>query len=150
MANAQALDLQLRGKVTLHLVAPLTFLVFLNSLDRVNVSFAALKMNADLELDPKSYGFGVGVFFFAYLLFQFPHTFVLRKIGARRWIFGAVLFWGVVATTMAAIQNATEGDSRSTSSASAAPKKSATEKYAPVRAVPRWRSATTNSTRLMP
>ena len=36
--------LAIRNRVTLHLVAPLTFLTFLNSLDRVNVSFAALQI----------------------------------------------------------------------------------------------------------
>ena len=108
MASAKSIDREIRSKVTWYLVAPLTFLTFLNSLDRVNVSFAALRMNADLKLDPKRYGFGVGIFFFAYLLFQFPHTFVLRRIGPRRWLFAAVLFWGCVATAMAAIQNATQ------------------------------------------
>jgi ACS family tartrate transporter-like MFS transporter len=98
----------IRNRISLRLVAPLTFLTFLNSLDRVNVSFAALQMNADLGLDPQTYGFGVGIFFFSYLLFQFPHTFVLRRIGPRRWLFAAVLFWGTVATCMAFIQNATQ------------------------------------------
>jgi MFS transporter, ACS family, tartrate transporter len=107
-ASGETRDQEIRGKITLQLVAPLTFLVFLNSLDRVNVSFAALRMNADLGLDPKSYGFGVGIFFVAYLLFQFPHTFVLRKIGPRRWIVCAVLFWGCVATAMSAIHDATQ------------------------------------------
>lgn len=107
MSSLEVSDRRIRNRVTLHLVAPLTFLVFLNSLDRVNVSFAALRMNADLGIDAQRYGFGVGVFFFAYLLFQFPHTFVLRRIGPRRWIFCAVLFWGTVATAMSAIQNAT-------------------------------------------
>ena len=34
--------------------------------------------------------------------------------------------------------------------ASNAPRKGATEKYAPVRAVPRWRRPTTNSVKLTP
>jgi ACS family tartrate transporter-like MFS transporter len=99
---------RVRRKITVRLVAPLTFLTFLNSLDRVNVSFAALQMNADLGLDPKMYGFGVGIAFFSYILFQFPHTHVLRKIGARKWIFAAVLIWGIVATSMAFMQSATQ------------------------------------------
>ena len=106
MTGLEMNELRIRNRVTWRLVAPLTFLVFLNSLDRVNVSFAALRMNADLGIDAQSYGLGVGIFFFAYLLFQFPHTFVLRRIGPRRWIFCAVLFWGCVATAMSAIQNA--------------------------------------------
>jgi ACS family tartrate transporter-like MFS transporter len=98
----------IRNKLALRLIAPLTFLTFLNSLDRVNVSFAALQMNAQLGLTPERYGFGVGLFFVGYLAFQFPHTAVLRRIGARRWIFATVMFWGSVATAMAFIQNATQ------------------------------------------
>jgi MFS family permease len=97
----------IRNKIVLRLVAPLTFLTFLNSLDRVNVSFAALQMNPQLGLSPERYGFGVGLFFVGYLAFQFPHTALLRRIGARRWIFATVLFWGTIATAMAFIQNAT-------------------------------------------
>jgi ACS family tartrate transporter-like MFS transporter len=95
-----------RRKLALHLIAPLTLLTLLNSLDRVNVSFAALQMNAQLGLTPERYGFGVGLFFFGYLLFQFPHTFLLRRFGARRWIFGAVVLWGGVAFAMGFMRNA--------------------------------------------
>ena len=94
----------IRNKLALRLIAPLTFLTFLNSLDRVNVSFAALQMNQELGLTPERYGNGVGLFFIGYLLFQFPHTALLRRIGARRWIFATVLFWGSVASAMAFIQ----------------------------------------------
>lgn len=91
-------------KVMARVVAPLTLLIVLSSLDRVNVSFAALRMNADIGLDPKAYGFGIGIFFVGYLLFQLPSAAVLRRIGPRRWIAGSVIGWGAVATAMAAIQ----------------------------------------------
>jgi len=107
MFDPDRLANDVRRKITVRLVAPITFLTFLNSLDRVNVSFAALQMNSDLGLDPQMYGFGVGIFFFSYILFQFPHTHILRRIGAQKWIFGAVLIWGAVATSMALMQNGT-------------------------------------------
>lgn len=91
-------------KVMARVVWPLTFLIILSSLDRVNVSFAALRMNADLGLDPKAYGFGVGIFFVGYLLFQLPSAAVLRRIGPRWWIAGSVIGWGAMATAMAFIQ----------------------------------------------
>lgn len=90
-------------KVMARVVWPLTCLIILSSLDRVNVSFAALEMNADIGLDPKAYGFGVGIFFVGYLLFQLPSASVLRRIGPRWWIAGSVIGWGSVATAMAAI-----------------------------------------------
>jgi ACS family tartrate transporter-like MFS transporter len=99
---------RIRNKIALHLIAPLTFLTFLNSLDRVNVSFAALQMNPQLGFSPERYGFGVGLFFAGYLAFQFPHTALLRKIGARRWLFGTVLCWGLISIAMAFIQNAAQ------------------------------------------
>ncbi|HKU37485.1 MAG TPA: MFS transporter [Polyangiales bacterium] len=96
----------IRNKLLLRFIAPLTALTFLNSLDRVNVSFAALQMNAELGLTPERYGFGVGLFFVGYLAFQFPHTALLRRFGPRRWIFVTVLCWGVIATALGFIQNA--------------------------------------------
>lgn len=95
----------LRSRLTWRLVAPLTFLTFLNSIDRVNVSFAALQMNHDLGFTPEQYGLGVGLFFVGYLLCSFPHTAILKRIGARRWICGAVVLWGTVATALALIQS---------------------------------------------
>lgn len=91
-------------KVMLRVVAPLTILIILSSLDRVNVSFAALRMNADIGLDPRGYGLGVGIFFIGYLLFQLPSAAVLKRIGPRLWIAGSVIGWGSVATLMALIQ----------------------------------------------
>src|SRR5262245_1974030 len=93
----------LRSRLTWRLVAPLTFLTFLNSIDRVNVRFAALQMNRDLGFTPEQYGLGVGLFFVGYLLFSFVHTAILKRVGARRWICGAVVIWGSVATCLSLI-----------------------------------------------
>jgi ACS family tartrate transporter-like MFS transporter len=97
---------RLRNKLLLRLVAPLTLLIFLNALDRVNVSFAALKMNAALGLRPEQFGFGAGLFFVGYLLCQFPHTALLRRIGTRRWIIVAMLASGASAAALACVQTA--------------------------------------------
>lgn len=95
----------LRGKVFWRLIAPLTFLIFLSSLDRSNIAIAALEMNPELGLTPEMYGRGAGLFFFlGYILLQYPHTALLRRIHARRWVAGSVVVWGAIATTMAAIR----------------------------------------------
>lgn len=94
-------------KIQARVIWPILILFLLNSLDRVNVSFAALQMNADLGFSPEVYGFGVGIFFAGYILFQMPSTLLLRRIGARWWLFAIVLFWGTVATAMAFMHNAT-------------------------------------------
>ncbi len=65
-------------------------------LDRVNVGFAALTMNKDLGFTPEIYGFGAGIFFFGYFLFEVPSNVILEKVGARIWICRIMLTWGAV------------------------------------------------------
>ena len=76
-------------------------------LDRVNVSFAALTMNRDLGFSPTEFGFGAGVFYLGYLLFQVPANLLLARIGARRWIAYIVLAWGALSAAGALVQSPT-------------------------------------------
>ena len=92
-------------KIILRLIIPIMILTVINSLDRVNISFAALQMNADLGLTAELYGYAVSIFFVSYLIFQFPSSKALRMLGARWWIFSVVLMWGISATCMALVQN---------------------------------------------
>jgi len=87
---------------------PFLFLLFVvNFLDRVNVGFAALQMNADLGFTPEIFGFGVGLFFIAYLLFEIPSNLLMQKVGARFWIARIMISWGVLSTAMAFISGTT-------------------------------------------
>lgn len=95
-------------QVLLRMITPMIFLLFLSSLDRVNVSFAALRMNADIGLSDAAYATGVSIFFIGYLVFQGPSLWLLDKIGARMWIGICVVGWGIVATAMAFIENAAQ------------------------------------------
>jgi ACS family tartrate transporter-like MFS transporter len=97
----ETIEARTSRRIILRLVVPLMVLQVLNSLDRVNISFAALQMNADLGLSVELYGHAVSIFFVSYLLFQFPSAKALRVFGARWWIFGVVLLWGTAATAMA-------------------------------------------------
>lgn len=97
----------LRSKMTWRLIVPLAALSFLNSIDRVNVSYAAVRMSADIGLTSASYGLGISAFFIAYLIFQYPHAALLGRIGARRWLSGSVFAWGVIGAGMAFIDGAT-------------------------------------------
>ena len=74
-----------------------------NFLDRVNVGFAALAMNDDLGFTPEIFGFGVGIFFVGYILFEVPSNFALQRFGARIWIARIMISWGILATAMAAV-----------------------------------------------
>src|SRR5215831_7366676 len=82
----------------------LPFLVlcfFIAYLDRVNVGFAALTMNRELGLTAEMYGFGAGIFFFGYFIFEVPSNLILEGIGARRWIARIMVSWGVISASFA-------------------------------------------------
>jgi MFS transporter, ACS family, tartrate transporter len=93
-------------KTKLRLLTPLLVLLFLSTIDRANISFAALQMNAELGLDAKAYGFGVGIFFVGYILVQWPSLWLLQRIGMRRWVFVCAATWGLAATGLAFVHSA--------------------------------------------
>jgi len=78
---------------------------FVAYLDRVNVGFAKLTMDADLGLSETAFGFGAGVFFLAYFLFEVPSNIILDKVGARVWIARIMFSWGIISGAMALIPN---------------------------------------------
>jgi len=86
------------SKVKRFLIPYMFLLYVINFLDRVNVGFAALKMNKDLGLSAEQFGFAAGIFFIGYLIFQVPSNLILHKIGARIWISIILVVWGLVAT----------------------------------------------------
>ena len=91
------------AKVTRRLVPFLILCYFVAYLDRVNVSFAALTMNKDLGLSATAYGFGSGIFFLAYFVFEVPSNLMLERFGARRWIARIMFSWGLLSGAMAFI-----------------------------------------------
>src|SRR5580704_2992596 len=80
------LEQRTMARVSARLVPFLIVCYFIAYLDRVNVSFAALTMNKDLGLSASAYGFGAGIFFLAYFVFEVPSNLFLARFGARRWI----------------------------------------------------------------
>src|SRR5688572_1647403 len=93
-----------RAKV--RLLIPLLALLFLSTIDRANVSFAALQMNAELGLTAETYGFGVSIFFVGYILIQWPSLWLLQRIGMRRWVFICAATWGIAAAGLAFVDSA--------------------------------------------
>src|SRR5712664_4778806 len=91
------------AKVSTRLVPFLIVCYFVAYLDRVNVSFAALTMNNDLGLSASAFGFGAGIFFLAYFLFEVPSNLFLERVGARKWIARIMFSWGVLSGAMAFI-----------------------------------------------
>lgn len=91
------------AKVSRRLVPFLMVCYFVAYLDRVNVSFAALTMNKDLNISATAFGFGAGIFFFSYFVFEVPSNLALERFGARKWIARIMLSWGVLSGMMAVI-----------------------------------------------
>jgi D-galactonate transporter len=91
------------AKVTKRLVPFLIICYFIAYLDRVNVSFAALTMNKELGLSQTAFGFGAGIFFLAYFVFEVPSNLLLERFGARKWIARIMLSWGILSGLMAFI-----------------------------------------------
>ncbi len=82
----------------------LGFCYLLNYIDRTNVGFAALTMNADLGLSTTAYGLGAGLFFIGYFFFEVPSNVILHKVGARIWIARIMVTWGIIASATAFVQ----------------------------------------------
>jgi MFS transporter, ACS family, tartrate transporter len=101
------LEARTMQKVLRHLIPLAIACYFVNYLDRVNLSFAALEMNKDLQFSATVYGFGAGVFFVAYFLLETPSNLILVRVGARRWIARIMFTWGLLSGAMAFVQGET-------------------------------------------
>src|SRR5512138_2490960 len=101
MIDGQAhIRTQLIRRVAWRLMPFLFLLYVVAYLDRTNVSFAALQMRESLKFSDAVYGFGAGVFFLGYVLFEVPSNLIMERVGARRWIARIMLTWGVISACM--------------------------------------------------
>ena len=89
------------AKCAWRLIPFITLLYIIGFIDRSNVGFAALTMNRDLGFSPEAYGFGAGIFFWGYFLFEVPSNLIMEKVGARIWICRIMLTWGLVSMATA-------------------------------------------------
>ncbi|MBD8094586.1 MFS transporter [Pseudomonas fluorescens] len=104
MSTVTVIEKQIIQKIFIRLLPLLICLYIISYLDRVNVGFAALTMNADIGLSAAVYGWGAGLFFIGYCIFEIPSNLIMAKVGARRWIARILFTWGIIATCMALVQ----------------------------------------------
>ena len=88
------------ARVTWRLLPFLLLLYIISWLDRVNVGFAKLQLNADLGFSETIYGIGAGIFFVGYGLCEIPSNLLLVRYGARIWIARIMITWGVISACM--------------------------------------------------
>ncbi len=100
-SRTDVLEARTIAKISSRFLPLLIVSYFVAYLDRVNVSFAALTMSADLGLTATAYGFGAGIFFLAYFLFEVPSNLLLVRYGARTWIARIMFSWGLLSGAMA-------------------------------------------------
>jgi sugar phosphate permease len=93
-------------KVYRNVVLPLFAASVIAYIDRVNIGYAALAMNADLGFDARVFGLGAGIFFLGYLLFEIPGALIAEKYGPRKWLARIMISWGLVSGLMAFMHTA--------------------------------------------
>jgi ACS family tartrate transporter-like MFS transporter len=98
--SSSVADRSLR-RIRRRLLPFLGLLYIVSYLDRVNVSFAKLTMNAALGIDDATYAFGAGIFFIGYFIFEVPSNLILERVGARRWIARILVTWGLISAATA-------------------------------------------------
>ncbi len=101
------LESRVLRKITLRIIPFVMLLYFIAFIDRVNIGFAALTMNKELGFSPAVFGFGAGIFFLGYFLFEVPSNIILHKVGARIWIARVMITWGLASGAMAFVQGTT-------------------------------------------
>jgi MFS transporter, ACS family, tartrate transporter len=69
-------------------------------MDRINISFASLRMNSDLHFSATVYGLGAGLFFIGYALCEVPSNLLLLRFGPKRWLARIMFTWGLLAAAM--------------------------------------------------
>ena len=89
--------------ISWRLIPFLVLAYFFSYLDRVNLGFAALTMNADLKFTPLIFAWGAGIFFIGYFIFEVPSNLALEKFGASRWIARIMVTWGIISALMATV-----------------------------------------------
>ncbi|MED4911615.1 MFS transporter [Brevibacillus centrosporus] len=82
---------------TMARILPMILILYVVAyLDRVNLGYAALQMNAELALTSEVFGLLSGIFFIGYFFFEIPSNMIMHKVGAKMWIARIMLSWGII------------------------------------------------------
>src|SRR5215831_14737727 len=77
-------------------IIPFMVVLFLMAwLDRYNLGFAKLYMVKDLGFSEAVYGFGAGIVYLGYMLFEIPSNLFLERVGARKTFARITILWGI-------------------------------------------------------
>jgi len=99
-ASEQSVGASAQRKAALRLLPVISVGYGLAYMDRINISFASLRMNNDLHFSATVYGIGAGLFFIGYALCEVPSNLLMLRFGPRRWLARIMLTWGILAAAM--------------------------------------------------
>ena len=99
---------QLFARIGMRYVPVLLAAFVISYIDRVNVGFAAITASKDLNMSASDFGFGAGLFFISYMIFEAPSNYLLERIGARIWLARIMVCCGIVAAAMFFVTTATQ------------------------------------------
>ncbi|MCP8464153.1 MFS transporter [Pseudomonas sp. ZM23] len=95
-------------KVIWRLLPFLVFAYAINAIDRLNISFAKLRMAEDIALSEAAYGIGAGIFYLGYILFEIPSNLYMQRVGARATLTRIMVLWGLVTVATAFVTTANQ------------------------------------------
>ena len=94
-----------RRKAYVRIILPLFITSIIAYLDRNNLSYAALTMNEDLKFTAEMFGFGAGIFFAGYVLFEIPGALIAERYSPKLWLARIMISWGILTGLMPFIRN---------------------------------------------
>ncbi|MNF33470.1 putative metabolite transport protein NicT [compost metagenome] len=92
---------RLYGKLVWRLMPFLMLAFIINAIDRLNLSFAKLRMAEDIALSDAAYGIGAGIFYLGYILFEVPSNLYMQRVGARATLTRIMILWGLITVATA-------------------------------------------------
>ena len=107
-ADQPEISAELARRMGRHLLPPICAAFLINYLDRFNISFAGLQLEASLGLSPVGFGWAGSCFAIGYLLFQVPANIGLMRLGARRWLGLLAIGWGGVGCLTSLVRTPSE------------------------------------------
>jgi MFS family permease len=107
VGQSDAADLDaVYAKIARRIVPFLMLLFMMAWLDRYNLGFAKLQMVKDLGFSEAVYGFGAGIVYLGYVLFEVPSNLLLERIGARKTFARITILWGITSIAMMFVKTA--------------------------------------------
>lgn len=105
--RGEASDVEVVYRKIARRIVPFLALLFLMAwLDRYNLGFAKLQMLKDLGFSEAVYGFGAGIVYLGYALFEIPSNLLMERIGARKTFARITILWGITSMAMVLVKTA--------------------------------------------